>query len=49
MSGKYVLDFKERSKTGHLSEECINFLLKANPKFEEVIDAWIDDPRYYGK
>jgi hypothetical protein len=23
--------------------------LKANPKFEEVIDAWIDDPRYYGK
>ena len=31
----------------HLSPECKTLLLKANPKFEKVIEASIDDPRYY--
>jgi len=31
----------------HLSPECKSLLLKANPKFEDVIEGSIDDPRYY--
>ena len=31
----------------HLSPECKTLLLKANPKFESIIEGSIDDPRYY--
>ena len=31
----------------HLSPECKTLLLKANPSFEKVIEASVDDPRYY--
>jgi SulP family sulfate permease len=31
----------------HLSEECRTLLLKASPKFNEVIEADVDDPRYH--
>ena len=31
----------------HLSPECKTLLLKANPAFEKVIEASVDDPRYY--
>lgn len=31
----------------HLSPECKELLLKANPKFETAIEVSIDDPRYY--
>lgn len=31
----------------HLSAECQNLLVKANPSFEEVIRTSIDDPRYH--
>jgi SulP family sulfate permease len=41
------LDLKKDIKFTHLSEECITLLLKANPKFEQVIERSIDDPRYY--
>lgn len=41
------LDLKKEIKFTHLSEECITLLLKANPKFEEVIERSIDDLRYY--
>ena len=42
--------YLKRKKTihlTHLSPECKTLLLKANPKFEKVIEASIDDPRYY--
>ena len=41
------LDLGKQIKLTHLSEECIILLLKANPKFEQVIERSIDDPRYY--
>ncbi len=41
------LDLGKEIKLTHLSEECITLLLKANPKFEQVIERSIDDPRYY--
>ena len=41
------LDLGKEVKLTHLSEECITLLLKANPKFETVIERSIDDPRYY--
>ena len=31
----------------HLIPDCKPLLVKANPKFEQVIDTPIDDPRYY--
>ena len=31
----------------HLSPECKILLLKANPKFEDIIESAIDDPRYH--
>lgn len=34
-------------KLKHLSEDCKVLLKKANPKFEEVIEEAIDDPRYH--
>ena len=34
-------------KLTHLSEDCKNILLKANPSLSEVIENNIDDPRYF--
>ncbi|WP_298264486.1 SulP family inorganic anion transporter [uncultured Lutibacter sp.] len=31
----------------HLSEECKELLYKSNPKFQEVIEEAVDDPRYH--
>lgn len=38
---------KKTIRLTHLSPECKTLLLKANPKFEKVIEVSIDDPRYY--
>ncbi len=38
---------KKNIRLTHLSPECKTLLLKANPGFEKVIEASIDDPRYY--
>jgi len=34
-------------KLKHLSEDCKNILLKANPSLSEVIENNVDDPRYF--
>lgn len=34
-------------KLKHLSEDCKVLLRKANPKFNDVIEEDVDDPRYY--
>ncbi|MBO72676.1 MAG: sodium-independent anion transporter [Flavobacteriales bacterium] len=34
-------------KLTHLSQDCKNILLKANPSFSNVIENNIDDPRYF--
>ena len=31
----------------HLSPDCDAILIKANPKFKDIIETAIDDPRYY--
>jgi len=41
------LDLGKDVKLIHLSPECKTLLLKANPKFESVIETAIDDPRYH--
>ncbi len=41
------LDLGKEIKLTHLSPECKTLLLKANKKFEQVIETSIDDPRYY--
>ncbi|MCB0409229.1 MAG: SulP family inorganic anion transporter [Flavobacteriales bacterium] len=46
IANKY-LDLDKKIKLTHLSPECKELLLKANPKFDEVIETSIDDPRYY--
>lgn len=46
IANKY-LDSGRSVKLTHLSPECKEILLKANPKFAEVIETSIDDPRYY--
>ena len=46
IANKY-LDLDKEIKLVHLSEECKTILLKANPKFEKVIEHTIDDPRYH--
>ena len=43
---KYLIR-KKQIRLTHLSPECKSLLLKANPKFESIIEASIDDPRYY--
>jgi SulP family sulfate permease len=43
---KYINAGKEVKLT-HLSPECKELLLKANPKFGNIIETSIDDPRYY--
>lgn len=34
-------------KFTHLSHDCKTLLMRANPKFAEVIESSVDDPRYY--
>ncbi|MEL6389728.1 MAG: SulP family inorganic anion transporter [Bacteroidota bacterium] len=46
IANKY-LDLGKSIKFTHLSPDCKRLLLKANPKFEQVIESAIDDPRYY--
>ena len=43
---KYLMR-KKQIRLTHLSPECKSLLLKVNPKFESIIEASIDDPRYY--
>ncbi|MCO6499762.1 MAG: SulP family inorganic anion transporter [Vicingus serpentipes] len=46
IANKY-LDIGKEVKLTHLSPECKMLMLKANPRFEEVITSSIDDPRYH--
>ena len=46
IANKYM-DMGKKIKITHLSPECKTLLLKANPKWETVIETSIDDPRYY--
>lgn len=46
IANKY-LDMGKEVKLTHLSPDCKALLLKANPRFEEVIEHSIDDPRYH--
>lgn len=46
VANKY-LDLGKTVKLTHLSPDCKALLLKANKKFEEVIEESVDDPRYY--
>lgn len=46
IANKY-LDAGKEIKLTHLSKDCKKLLLKANPRFEEVIEDSVDDPRYY--
>ncbi len=46
LANKYI-DLGKRVRLTHLSPECKTLLLKANPRFSEVIETSIDDPRYY--
>jgi len=46
IANKY-LDQGKNIKFTHLSPDCKTLLLKANPKFAQVIEESVDDPRYY--
>ena len=46
LADKYLKEGKQL-RLRHLSPDCINLLIKGNPKFEEIIERDIDDPRYY--
>lgn len=46
IANKY-LDLNKSIKLTHLSPECQILLLKANHKFESIIEKSIDDPRYH--
>lgn len=46
IANKYM-DMGKKIKVTHLSPECQTLLLKANPKWDEVIEKSIDDPRYH--
>ncbi len=46
IANKY-LDLGKSIKFTHLSPDCKTLLMKANPKFETVIESSVDDPRYY--
>ena len=46
LADKYIKEGKQL-RLRHLSPDCINLLTKGNPKFEEIIERDIDDPRYY--
>jgi len=44
---KKYLALGKKIKLTHLSPECKMLLIKANPKFETVIETSIEDPRYH--
>ncbi|MCR9252497.1 MAG: SulP family inorganic anion transporter [bacterium] len=46
LAHKY-LKLGKQIKLTHLSPECKTLLLKADPKFNDIIETSIDDPRYY--
>ncbi|MEQ8239902.1 MAG: SulP family inorganic anion transporter [Cyclobacteriaceae bacterium] len=46
LAHKYV-EANKTLKLTHLSPECQNLLLKADPNLETIIEKSIDDPRYY--
>ncbi len=46
IANKYIEQGKQIKLT-HLSPDCKSLLLKANPKFDSIIETAIDDPRYY--
>ncbi|MEM9858125.1 MAG: SulP family inorganic anion transporter [Bacteroidota bacterium] len=46
LAHKYMSQGKQLKLT-HLSPECKTLLLKADPKFNDVIETSIDDPRYH--
>ncbi|MBL4625397.1 MAG: SulP family inorganic anion transporter [Flavobacteriales bacterium] len=46
ITNKY-LDLGKEVKLTHLSPDCKLLLLKANQKFENIIETSVDDPRYY--
>ena len=46
IANRYIQQGKQVKLT-HLSPDCIALLLKANPRFETIIERSIDDPRYY--
>ncbi len=46
LADKY-LDLGKQVKLIHLSPDCKRLLLKADPKFREVIEISINDPRYH--
>ena len=46
VTNKY-LALGKNVKLTHLSPECKMILLKANPKFDEIIESSIEDPRYH--
>jgi len=46
LANKY-LELGKELKLTHLSPECRTLLLKADQKFENIIQISIDDPRYY--
>ena len=46
LATKY-LDLGKSVKFTHLSPDCKTILLKANPKFDAIIESDINDPRYY--
>ncbi len=41
------LDQGKKVQLTHLSPDCQGLLLKANPRFAEIIETSVDDPRYY--
>jgi SulP family sulfate permease len=46
IADKY-LEVDKKVTLTHLSPDCILLLIKADPKFENIIERSIDDPRYY--
>ena len=46
LAQKY-LELGKSLRLTHLSPECKNLLLKADPGFDRIIESSIDDPRYY--
>lgn len=46
IANKYI-SLGKKVKLIHLSPDCKTLLLKANPRFNEIIETSIDDPRYY--
>ncbi len=46
IANKYI-ELGKSVKLTHLSPECKNLLLKADPEFDNVIETSIDDPRYW--